>query len=324
MLSPVSLPRRTTTPVSPLSCDQYARNLISQLLTKQPAKRPTIQQVLSHPFMTGAQATRMQGDSAEYDVFLSYRVNSDASTAELLYDALTSHGLKVWWDKKCLLPGEPWEEGFCKGLVSSTVFLPIYSKAAINHPTNLRQSFGLLTANSPCDNMYLEQRLALELRDRGLIEKIFPVFVGEKQADGNHTRYQFQADHPTLPDVRVAAVEDKLIGHLDGQGLGLPYHMDMTVADVIGAVTKYQGSFVEGSMAESFANAVVPAVTKMLPVRQRDAVVGNGRVHSRGAARTRNSPSSSIDTSAHSTPEDGRHSTTAAVIHVLDGDEDDD
>lgn len=271
--------------------------------------------------MTGVQATRMQGDSAEFDVFLSYRVHSDLPTAELLYDALTSQGLKVWWDKKCLLPGEPWEEGFCKGLVSSVVFLPVYSREAVNHPTNLRQSFGLLTANSPCDNMYLEQRLALELRDRGLIEKIFPLFVGEKQVDGSYVRYQFQTDHPSLPDVRVASVEDKLIGHLEGQGLGLPYHMDMTVADVVGEITKYQGNFVEGTMTECFANAVVPAVTKMLHVRIRDVV--NGRAHGRGAASTRNSFTSSTNTSAHSTPEDGRFAIAAAAIHVLDGDGDD-
>ena len=41
--------------------DKYARNLISQLLMKDPLKRPNIQQVLSHPFMTGRTATRLDG-----------------------------------------------------------------------------------------------------------------------------------------------------------------------------------------------------------------------------------------------------------------------
>ena len=112
------------------------------------------------------------GESAEFDVFISYRCNADLDIAEALYNALTALGVTVWWDKKCLLPGEDWEENFCRGLVKSRVFLPIYSRNAINHPTYARQSFALLTPDSNCDNMFLEQRLALELRDRGLIEKV--------------------------------------------------------------------------------------------------------------------------------------------------------
>ena len=49
------LPRMAMVP------DKYARNLISQLLMKDPLKRPNIQQVLSHPFMTGRTATRLDG-----------------------------------------------------------------------------------------------------------------------------------------------------------------------------------------------------------------------------------------------------------------------
>ena len=45
----------------------------------------------------------------EFDVFISYRVSSDANHAEILYNLLTSIGLTVWWDKKCLEPGVPWE-----------------------------------------------------------------------------------------------------------------------------------------------------------------------------------------------------------------------
>ena len=105
-------------------------------------------------------------------MFISYRCNADLDIAEALYNALTARGVTVWWDKKCLLPGEDWEENFCRGLVKSRVFLPLYSRNAINHPTYARQSFALLTPNSNCDNMFLEQRLALELRDRGLIEKV--------------------------------------------------------------------------------------------------------------------------------------------------------
>ena len=47
----------------------------------------------------------MVGETAEYDVFISYRVDSDAHHAEFLYDMMTQAGIKVWWDKKCLERG---------------------------------------------------------------------------------------------------------------------------------------------------------------------------------------------------------------------------
>jgi len=86
-----------------------ARNLVSQMLTKDPLKRPRMAQVLDHPFLSGKKAARMLGEVAEFDVFVSYRVQSDVKHAEILYDKLTEAGLKVWWDKKCLLPGVPWQ-----------------------------------------------------------------------------------------------------------------------------------------------------------------------------------------------------------------------
>lgn len=70
----------------------------------------------------------MIGDNAEFDVFLSYRVNSDLQHVAFLYEVLTSKGMKVWWDKKCLLPGVPWEVGFTDGLLKSRIFVPVFSR----------------------------------------------------------------------------------------------------------------------------------------------------------------------------------------------------
>ena len=88
--------------------DAVARNLVSQMLNFDASRRPSMEQLLMHPFFTGRSVARMLGESAEFDVFISYRVASDASHASLLFDLLTSRGLKVWWDKKCLLAGENW------------------------------------------------------------------------------------------------------------------------------------------------------------------------------------------------------------------------
>lgn len=73
-----------------------ARNLVSQLLCVDKLRRANIYQALNHPFLTGRNAVRMIGEKAEFDVFISYRVASDAHNVEKLYNLLTQNGLKVW------------------------------------------------------------------------------------------------------------------------------------------------------------------------------------------------------------------------------------
>ncbi|CAN0448062.1 unnamed protein product, partial [Ectocarpus fasciculatus] len=116
----------------------------------------------------------------EFDVFISYRVSSDTEVAEKLYDRLTAAGMRVWMDKRCLQAGELWEVGFCRGLSSSRIFVPLLSREGINNNTVPWQNYSSLSESSACDNVLLEQRLALELKARGMIERICPVFIGEK------------------------------------------------------------------------------------------------------------------------------------------------
>ena len=107
------------------------------------------------------------------------------------------------------------EEGFCEGLIKSRCFVALLSHGAIHHPSNPRQNFLQLTADSGCDNVLLEHRLALELRQRGLVEKIYPVMVGEvetTQAQSSavvYKRYQ-RFDLAPVSSVVVKAVERKL------------------------------------------------------------------------------------------------------------------
>jgi serine/threonine protein kinase len=83
-----------------------SRNLVSQMLQRNPNLRPSLQQILQHPFLSGKSVTRLAGEAAEFDVFLSYRVSSDSVHVEELFKKLTAAGIKVWWDKQCLEPGE--------------------------------------------------------------------------------------------------------------------------------------------------------------------------------------------------------------------------
>ena len=76
--------------------DSLARNLIAQMLTNDPARRPLMSQVLAHPFFTGRHTARLVGMAPEFDVFISYRVASDAHHAEQLFHLLSAHAIKVW------------------------------------------------------------------------------------------------------------------------------------------------------------------------------------------------------------------------------------
>ena len=47
--------------------DKNARNLVSRLLNKDPAKRPSPSAVLDHPFLSGKAVTRLVGEVAAFD-----------------------------------------------------------------------------------------------------------------------------------------------------------------------------------------------------------------------------------------------------------------
>ena len=81
--------------------DPVARHLVSLLLSAEPSRRPpSMLHVRRHPFFTGQLMSRTPEDRATFDIFISYRVDSDVATAELLFNMLTARGLNVWWDKK--------------------------------------------------------------------------------------------------------------------------------------------------------------------------------------------------------------------------------
>ena len=77
--------------------DKLARNLIAQLLSKDPTRRLTMERALVHPFISGKIVTRMPGESANFDIFLSYRVDSDSVHVEYFFDRFVSQGYRVWW-----------------------------------------------------------------------------------------------------------------------------------------------------------------------------------------------------------------------------------
>jgi hypothetical protein len=101
---------------------------------------------------------------------------------------------------------------------SSDVFVPVLSKAAL-------APFAQLTSSSACDNVLLEQQLALELQQRGDLRVIYPVLVGElkhlSDQDGDlYCDFFKTGGVPACPDEVVKAVEDKVAEHLERLGKG--------------------------------------------------------------------------------------------------------
>ena len=242
--------------------DPHARNLVSRLLMKDPSKRPDASHALAHPFFSGKRAARMIGEEAEYDVFLSYRVNSDSHHCKLMYEMLTEKGLRVWWDKKCLQSGVDWEEGFCEGLIKSRAFVPLWSRGGL-------QNFQSLAESSRCDNVLLEYRLAEELNSFNLIEFVFPIMIGDSSGDSadpracSYTNYYKSGCSPNCPYIVVKSVEEKLCEHLNNQGLGAPIVPNPTVKGIYQSYSNYQGGFIQGVGGKAF-DAVVESINNMI------------------------------------------------------------
>jgi hypothetical protein len=152
------------------------------------------------------------------------------------------------------------QEGFCDGLVKSLVFLPILSREAINSPSVEKQNFTLLSRSSNCDNVLLEHRLALELVERGILESVYPVLIGDLVTDMNkelYTDYFLTDCHPQCTNhVVVDSVEIALQDHLNRLCFGTPLLEDMTVPTILDRIVKNQGCLVEGPADKAFETAI--------------------------------------------------------------------
>lgn len=229
--------------------NKFARNLVYKLLSKDPNLRPNMHAVLQHPFVTGLQPMRMPDEPAEYDVFISYRVRCDFKYAEELYLFLTKIGVRVWWDKTCLEPGENWQIGFCKGLVKSLIYIPILSREAINSLAFQTNNYNELEADSPIDNLLLEQYLSLELVARGLFKKVYPVLLGDEIKESFHNDFFFDECFPKIKDSVVVpnTVISALKSNLYHLSLGSPLLDIMNVKQVLDELLMCQGKVVKGN-----------------------------------------------------------------------------
>ncbi len=264
-----------------------ACSLLSQLLHREPSKRPALARALTHPYLSGRPAAgRLPGEEPQWDVFVSYRVDSDKVARTLLVAALEARGLRVWSD--ALLSrdslGDKWRNAFCDALAASRVFVPIISRGAVNAGAAIpARHWPALAADSKTDNVLLEHRLALELRAQGMCGAIVPVFLGDQlpsagaaesaadAAGSERGNFFAQSCGPAgrLAPVAVASVEKELALQLDRLGFGSPLTGEVAVADVWRLVVdEHQGLATAGSLTtviDAAAGAVALCVKKHAP-----------------------------------------------------------
>ena len=136
----------------------------------------------------------------------------------------------------------------------------------------------MLESTSDCDSVLLEMRLALELHARDLVEKIYPIFIGDRimnsDSPGASSKSILSLDEITVAAVSpedvyghyfkcgchpkftnddvVASVEAQVRAHLERLCLGCSLLDEMPTAAVVKAIIKNQGHVVDGAIGTAF------------------------------------------------------------------------
>lgn len=153
---------------------------------------------------------------AQFDVFLSYRVATDATTADRLHDKLSAAGVSVWYDRVCLVRGKEWQQGFIEGLTRAAVYAPILSVPALAPMEHLSPETEYV------DNVLVEMRLALELakvlESNGQVFSICPIFVGPPNEHAPSLfidNFFAEASKLSLCDAPIRSVEQLVASSLE-------------------------------------------------------------------------------------------------------------
>lgn len=188
----------------------FAFNILSQILSKEIRRRPTVSAILRHPFFDGRKPARIPGMDAEYDICLIYRRtkrrpefikpgdwDDETDSGSMDYSAVKKVRMRavVEEDDKrvdafrvkledagfrvcdCYEEDGRMKHGTGVNLIKSKSAVVILSRHAVNHKMN---SFEKLQPNS-YDHMLFQMRLANELSLLGLLEGgISVIAIGDK------------------------------------------------------------------------------------------------------------------------------------------------
>jgi serine/threonine protein kinase len=233
-----------------------ARNFLSEILVRDPAKRPTMDTILMHPFMTGEFKRKVGAEL--HDVVIAYRSGDDISIAERVAEELRAKGLTVWYKDMPGIPPDQSMELLNDAMMNCRVYTPILTRNSINNPTDKSRNFAELKQKDR--DGYLHQMwFALELKARGFINEIYPLLSGDVDpATGSVRHYFASGSHPNVTklDFVLLREEKDVNDQLDDLGLGTPLLENMTVKQIMNDVTQHQGSIPQGPFQQAFNGAV--------------------------------------------------------------------
>ena len=145
-----------------------------------------------------------------------------------------------------------------------------------------RRNFQQLSEDSPCDNLLLEQVLALELKELGMLEFVMPLLIGQASQSSEYEAFDFGITG-VMPEVCVTSVMSKASHHLDRQGCGALLKPQRTVTQTVSSLLSMQGKFVQGEY-EGAMDKAAKDIARMCRATQ-----GTTRISSEWKASTKGS-----------------------------------
>ena len=222
---------------------------------------------------------------------------------------MSNDGWIVWFDKKAIRLCDNWREEFMTGVLKSAMIVCLLSKGAINHSCDIatatekdlenakKRSYPMLTADSPCDNVLLEQRLAVESYRRGW-GKICPILIGQQLPSGDYGDYFLDGSHPNTEQMDttvVAAVETELHGFMSLHSLEV-LQPDRTISQILRDITDCNGKKIEGNLDVAFKVMIDAINEKLIEIGRTPS--GAGGISSSSSTSSSSSSSSSSSRSS--------------------------
>ena len=144
-----------------------------------------------------------------YSIFLSYRSESEAALANILFDELnhshthTGKRVTVYWDKRKMVHGHDWNDGINVGLLNSLCLIPLVSEKYINIAgapvTDLRASD---EPNEEDEDIILEELIVggtIMKDSEKKMSKIYPIKVGPLKKLDDDNEGKFSMEHLAEP-----------------------------------------------------------------------------------------------------------------------------
>jgi len=172
---------------------------------------------------------------AGFDGFINYRVRSEAGTAEKVCKRLLASGADVFWDKRNLPDGCPWELAFRRGLKFSRHVISLISADGLSL---IRDN----AAKRQQDNVLLEYELALD-KCRKWPGYVIPVAVGGWRRQGSavqlwsaqHEEWQ-DVSPASFPDVHSVTCSRQTVRETMAEMLDMCPRVDFTLEDPMAAI----------------------------------------------------------------------------------------